>query len=264
MLLLRIARRQVSITLHRFCWTALLLLLLVPALDEAKGKKNKKDKGTTAATQADYDALVRLRVVTGKLTSVEGSSKGFTLQYEYPVLAATNKAAKGKNQAYTARLRKLAQKRAQIARITDPGKRLRRLQRLAQLEAKFARGQAKASKVTTARKDFNLQAIEEVKVRLMQLPVEYDDKGHVKKYTAKEKKELRGKDLTLPGYTGSWDQVSAGQTVKVYLLPKKKKPAADKGKGEDKEVFDLLEENRPLVKMIVILAEPEADAAKSK
>jgi hypothetical protein len=129
------------------------------------------------------------------------------------------------------------------------------------LAPKKGKGKASAYKLATGRKEFDLQAIDEVKVRLLQLPVEYDDKGHAKKYSAKELKELKGKDH-LPGYTGSWENLAPGQIVKIYLVPPKKK-AAEKGQDkvqvEDKAAFDLLEDNKkPQIKMIVVLAETDA------
>src|SRR6202011_1394644 len=43
-------------------------------------------------------------------------------------------------------------------------------------------------------------ASDDMKVRTLLLPVEYDDKGKPKKLTEKEKRALKGSDLRAPGY----------------------------------------------------------------
>src|SRR5262245_40192923 len=47
------------------------------------------------------------------------------------------------------------------------------------------------------------QMAEKAKVRTMLLPETFDSKGNPKKYTEKEKAELRGKDKGLPGFESS-------------------------------------------------------------
>jgi hypothetical protein len=251
-----------------FRWSVLLLVMVlpIPAADKGEKKKKKGDKDVTGATTADYAALARTRTIVGTLTNVEADGKSLTFHYHYQSLVPKNQ--KGKGQNLSRRLEKLVQRQEQIMRIADPVKRIQRLQQLAaqieNLKAKIATAQASAYKATPARKEFDLQAIDDVKVRLMELPVEYDDDGHVIKYSPKQRKELKGKG-NLPGYRGNWENLTPGQTVKLYLVPPKKK-AADKGKGkdkvevQDKAAFDLLEEpDKPLVKMIVVLAEANAD-----
>jgi hypothetical protein len=254
--------------LPRFSCSLLLLLVVLPGLAADKGnkKKNKRDKNVTAATAADYDALARNRVIVGTLTNVEANGQGLTFQYEYQYLGPNNKNGKARIDNLARQLQNLAVQQEQILLIADPAKRIQRLQKWAaqveKVKARLGAAQANAYKAATARKEFDLQAIDAVKVRLMHLPVEYDDTGHPKKYSAKELKALRGKDH-LPGYQGEWGNLAPGQTVKIYVLPPKKKPAdkgKDKVKVENKDAFDLLEEPRkPLVKMIVVLA--DADTA---
>lgn len=200
----------------------------------------------------------------GTLSHVEADGKSLTFHYHYQSLVS--KKQNNRIQYLMGRLQNLVLQQDQIKLIADPAKRIQRLQNLAarieNLKAKLATAQANG-KVTTARKEFDLQAIDEVKIRLVDLPVEYDEDGNVIKYSAKQRKELKGKG-NLPGYRGSWENLTPGQTVKLYLLPPKRKPA-DKGKGKvevkDKAAFDLLEEpDKPLIKMIVVLAEADADA----
>jgi hypothetical protein len=78
----------------------------------------------------------------------------------------------------------------------------------------------------TIRTDLQMQADDDVKVRIDQPPVQYDAKGHPKKYTSAQLKELKGKETKLPGYPSDFDQLKAGDIVKVTLATKKKSDAA--------------------------------------
>jgi hypothetical protein len=112
---------------------------------------------------------------------------------------------------------------------------------------------------------------EDVKVRTMILPEQFDDKGNVKKYTKEEKEALKGKDKTLPGYESALEQLEVGQKLRVVLVEVKKKSTArprDKDKGPDKDADkdkdkdldkDPDAEKKMQVKMIVILEEAVTD-----
>jgi hypothetical protein len=241
-------------------WAA--LILPVGGADKA----NKK-KANYQATQADYDALLQAQIAVGKVSDLASTDRTFTLQFPYQYLVAAGKAGgKGNSQVNS-----LLRQQKDILATRDPIKRMQRLEQLI-LKAKrlTAKGGRQPFKIKSSRKDFDLRAIEEVKVRVLKPPVEYDDKGNIKKHTAKELKELKGKDPKLPGYTADWDQLVDGQTVKVYLKPRKKKPATEKDKGaardkdtekkdKDKDADELEDDYRPLVKMVVILAEPDSN-----
>ena len=82
-----------------------------------------------------------------------------------------------------------------------------------------------------------LMTIDDLKVRTQEPPVAYDEKGNKKKYTAKEKKELKG-DPKLPGYTAGFEDLKVNQIVEVWLVYKK----SDKTK--------------PLASMILIVKQP--------
>jgi hypothetical protein len=71
------------------------------------------------------------------------------------------------------------------------------------------------------------QTVDDVKIRTRTPPVVYDDKGKVRKHTAKELKELKGKG-NLPGYTAAWDDLKVNEIVSVSLGVKKgeKNPVA--------------------------------------
>jgi hypothetical protein len=72
---------------------------------------------------------------------------------------------------------------------------------------------------------------------LLQLPVEFDDKGKPKKYTADEIKALKGDNPKLPGYEGKLENLKVGMLVKVALgrVPVSSS-AADKDKASKEEL----------------------------
>jgi hypothetical protein len=80
-------------------------------------------------------------------------------------------------------------------------------------------------KVTRA---FDFQAAENVKVRIKDLPERFDDKGKVKKYTAAERSQLKGKDKNLIGYESSPGALQPGQVVLVALRAYRKPAPARK------------------------------------
>src|SRR5262245_30982579 len=54
------------------------------------------------------------------------------------------------------------------------------------------------------RKQYILDVADDVQVRVMQLPMQFDDKGKPRKYTSDEIKELRGANSKLPGYKSDY------------------------------------------------------------
>ncbi len=54
-------------------------------------------------------------------------------------------------------------------------------------------------------KDIDFHTSDDVKVRMMNPPTKFDDKGNPKEYTKAELKELKGKDADLPGYETTLD-----------------------------------------------------------
>jgi hypothetical protein len=97
-------------------------------------------------------------------------------------------------------------------------------------------------------KPFPVVVGDDVKVRRMTLPVDFDDKGKPKKYTQKEKDELRGPDKKLPGYTAGLEDLKAGQLIDVYLVRKAGAPKNPKDK-------DAMAEYEPRASMIVIITD---------
>jgi hypothetical protein len=111
--------------------------------------------------------------------------------------------------------------------------------------------------------DIELQPTDDMKVRTLQLPLDFDEKGRPKKYSARELKDLKGSDPKLPGYTADFDSLKPEQIVKVFLARKKAAKAPPppqaprkKGKVDNADAADSKVDNRPEVTMVLILAEP--------
>lgn len=127
-------------------------------------------------------------------------------------------------------------------------------------QAQIAYMKALQGLTKTENKDIEIQATDDVVVRRFQPREEFDDKGKPKKYTKKEKLELRGPDKKLPGYTAEFDDVSTDQYVKLTLVRKKGGPVVKTPRrGKDKDAnaeADLMAENGPMASLIVIVSEP--------
>jgi outer membrane biosynthesis protein TonB len=102
-------------------------------------------------------------------------------------------------------------------------------------------------------KAMDVRAAENVKVRSVVPPVEFDDAGFEKKYTKKELEAMKDK-TGLPGYATDLDALKQGQTVDIYMA-KKAAPAKvapkKKGPGDDDPPAA---SDRPEFVMIVIHA----------
>jgi hypothetical protein len=245
----------------RFRRAFLLLVFLLPAVTAAKDGF-KGGKKAAEATEADYQALALMKKAVGKITEIGGSDRGFTFRYEYTYLQPNQGKINAANKALARRQQQQVRRYNQILRMRDPVKKAAAMDRFIQRIQREQLNSAKGLfKLVTIRKNFDLEATSDVKVRFRSPPVEYDDKGHLKEYTAKELKALKGKDPKLPGYQGTWDQLTEGQTVKLYFKARPKKK--DK-KAKDQDPLESLGEDRPLVRMILVLKEATSDDVKPK
>jgi hypothetical protein len=216
----------------------LALVLVSPVALAQATKKDDKDKPQTKDKIATSGKLV------GELLEVENSTKNFKVKVTYYVLDP-NKLQELINHD--------TKRRIEISRVANLRDRINQLN--AHTLDIEKRKQGIYKKET---KDIEFEGDDEVKVRTMVLPVEYDDKGKPKKYTEKEKRELKGPNKKLPGYTADWDNLAKGQTVEVHLpKPKKQKPKPPaKKKDKDDEDAELFKE-KPKAVMVVIVAEPK-------
>lgn len=194
--------------LGRFACLLLVVGLLAGPLDGADKDKKGKAKGTgTPATAGEYTALLQMGKVTGKLLDVPSPGQTFGFEVDVPSLQPVQG---GGNQAYRPRVNPRGGRGGR-----RPGQQVR--PRLPQV------------RVTTTHKDFDLHVSDEVKVRFLELPVMYDDKGELKKFTSQELRELKGTgaEARLPGYRATPDDLKAGQVVQIYLHRKKSNDRTD-------------------------------------
>jgi hypothetical protein len=283
-----------------------ILIALAPSDVVAQKKKDGKDKDKyPAATDADYKAIQKQKTLTGMLVSIDNIN--LTLRVEYPHYEAnpkykpprvTNPKAANYNAAANQQYQMwktyndITRQQQQAALAKTPKDYQRAMQRLSQDMARLQQQvmqqmyQAGANPppfdpnnppfiVVTNTKDFDLEVQDKVVYRKLLLPVEYDDTGNIKKYTDKEKAELRGDDKTKPGYMAKLEEFKAGQEVKLHLTPPKKKEKdkdvdkdADKEKDKDAKVVE--EVLRPTVNMVVMTKDtpnttsPGADEKKKR
>jgi hypothetical protein len=126
------------------------------------------------------------------------------------------------------------------------------------------------TRASTSRKQFTLDVADDVQVRTMQLPVQFDDKGKPKKYTSDELKELRGPNRNLPGYKSDYDSLKTGQIITVAFRRPQHTGSApskegDKDKEKEKEKEKKAEADAtPRVSLIVILSDGDSAAAARK
>jgi hypothetical protein len=227
--------------------------LAIPAFaadkDKAKDKADAKkdaDKGVTT------EKMYRAGQLAGKILTVNESKKSIRLQVtlQYPKLNT------GALNSYVQAQLNLQQ--AMLNRDYNA-----RLQGIANAQRQMLQAEMTLYSMQTMTKDVELQTADEVKVRQASPPESFDDKGKLKKYTAKELKELKGPDPKLPGYNGEFSDLREGQYVTVTLVKKKdapsrlppRKPIKDAKQAKDVDA-DLLLENLPHISMILIVVQP--------
>jgi hypothetical protein len=84
-------------------------------------------------------------------------------------------------------------------------------------------------RIVAVHQDIHVQPADDVRVRTKEPPLQFDDKGKPKPYTAQELRELKGSDPNLPGYAGDYSELKPGQIVRVHLS---RNTAADREKPE--------------------------------
>jgi hypothetical protein len=219
---------------------AAFLALIILALPVVAADEKPAGKGKTPNWKKDMEGhqnsakTVAAGVVTGKIVAIVEGKKSIRLQVQIPTL---NPGA----------MQSMMQAQYNLARANSPQALFNAQRQMMQAQAQMYRYQAK---------DYELQAIDDVKVRLAQPPAQFDDKGRVKKYTAKELKELKGDDPKLPGYQGEFGDLKQDQVVQVTLVKKKDAPRVPAKKTKDAEV-DLLQDHLPEVSMILVISEPK-------
>jgi hypothetical protein len=226
--------------------TALLLgLCAAPAFAADDPKKDPPPPDAKKDDAPPAEKPIKVGVVSGKLVEVNETAKSVKLE----VMIEVQKPNLGEMQAAQYCQIQLAQAAAR-----------RDYNAVASLQQQIL--QHKLNSITIEKKTQNMDytSMDDVKVRLTDPPVAYDDKGNIKKRTAKELTELKGDpkdpDSKLPGYPGAFTDLRTGSYVKVTLVKKKEAPhTGPKPKDADPVVKD---DNLPEASLIEILPDPMA------
>lgn len=225
------------------------LLAGVLALGDAFAQKPNPGKGPVAV---DASKALPSGTFVGKLVSLPDSDRMFEISATVPQIVPNPNARPNPN--IVRQIAAIQRDQVNVVRSRNKVQALMQLQRaILQLEVMVAQAEANAYRVIQIPVKVDFQASEDLQVRVLQPPAAFDDKGNIKKYTAAELKELKGKNPNLPGYEASNDALKVGQMVRVTLAPYKppspgateKKPDLDKDKDKDAE-------------------EPKKDKAKAK
>jgi hypothetical protein len=218
--------------------------LVVPlfAADEKKpdDKKDVDKKGPE---------LVKAGTVVGKVLSIDETKRSVRMRVEVPEL---------NQDAVNAIAREQAELQKVLLTERNPQTRANRVVQIQQQIANHQRNLYRAK-----HHDIDVTSTEELKVRLRNPPVKFDDKGKIVKYTEQELKALKGDDPKLTGYNGEFADVRPNAIIEVHLMKKKGTPMIPKPqpgeKGKDVDPVDikaLLAEYAPQATLIVVLAEP--------
>jgi hypothetical protein len=204
-------------------------------------KKTAVPKSTSQKTKdadkepINTEKMMKAGSVVGKVLNAMESKKSIRLQLTIPY-GKLNPGA----------LQSLQQAQINLMRATSP-------QGVLQAQQQIARAQATLVEIRTTTKEVEWTAADDVKVRMANPPVQFDDRGQPKKYTQKELREMRGEDKLFPA---EFSDLKQDQIVQVTLVRKKGVPPrrpVKKGKDVDP---DLLADYLPQMAKIVILAEP--------
>jgi len=205
----------------------------IPAPKKAGMKNMDRDP------EAAKDKALRSGVITAKVMAVIEDKKTVRLQLTVPYLKLNTGALQNYINAQT-----------RMSYASNP-------QQMIQYQQQMMQAEAQIYQLATTTKDVEWQATDEVKVRMMNPPAQFDDKGRIKKYTRKELKELKGEDTKSPGYPGEFSDIKQDQIVQVTIVKKKDAPRTPgKRKGKDADA-ELLPDNQPQISMVMILVEPK-------
>jgi hypothetical protein len=190
------------------------------------------------ANPTNSEKKVKAGQVTGIVKSVSASDKSIRVEVAYTYKTVNPGAVNS-----------LLRAKQQLARaIASRNPRAILSAQRSQLQA-----QRSMYKVTTKKEEVTFEATDDVKVRALKPPEQFDDKGNLKKLTREELRKLKGPNPRLPGYTADYDSLMENQVVTVYLVKKKGRPPI-KGKTKDKDaLLEILADYSPKVSMIVIV-----------
>jgi len=216
------------------------------AQDKVKGKEDKKetkkagkDDAKDAKEEKVEEKLVYSQTIDGKIKRFDsGAARDIVLEIYLP----------DPKKIYDFNVWQAQQQRG-IATSRDFGDRARRISQFQQEMAKKNANPLTRMSV----KDVEVRAIDAMRVRSLYPPVEYDDKGELKRWTTRELQALKGKSR-LPGYPSDFESLRAGQFVQVYLA----KVEAPKGGTAKKKLDDDVDLGAFKPEAVLVLIKAEA------
>lgn len=177
--------------------------------------------------------------ITGKIVDIGASRDSLTIEVTRKIPVANGGA--GQNMV------NLQLQMQQAARDPNP---TNRIQRMADIRRQMLIQQVQGVGLKDDTQKVEIRLVDDFKVRLAQPPVDYDEKGNPKRYTAKELRELKGPG-NLPGYPGEFESLRTDQVVRVYLARAKAGKAVNpKEKNLDK---DFAGDNKPMAIMVYVV-----------
>lgn len=259
---------------------AAALLVTTPVGLQGQNKKNANPNETAEkATAQEYSALLGYKQIAGSIYYIDSGAKTVTLRIDIssyapnpnyrPNTGGTGynnnpfRNYRGGNTNHAQQYSHLMQQYHQAMSSKNPVQQQQAMMRVAQqmqmLEMQMMQQMGRAEytmmqqamrnnnpnnqpfKITTQKKDYDLEFVDNVSVRKMYLGTEYDDMGNVKQYTKAQLADLKGKDSSRPGYNAKFEDLTPGQEVTLYLsrpsAVKKAAPAPAK-KADDKDADD--------------------------
>jgi hypothetical protein len=285
--------------IRAFCMAACCgVLFFMPSIGHAQKKKDPNARPPVAdpGTADDYAQLNKQDKVEGKLITFERdvstdvkAKKGLSFRYDYEVTDSNpnykpTKVPKARDftkdwQSLQARIvaannnPNLQQRMAALQQLAIQQQQL--MQNMAQEQINQAAREAQARdndtkngnvpyiKVARA-KEFELEIQNNVVLRRLKPPMEYDDKGFLKGapegdgftgYTKEELKKWRlvdNKDGKLPGFPAKLVDLRPNQVLTLYLTPGKKVEKSAKKDKADADAEPAIPV-RPSIRMIVIV-----------
>lgn len=208
---------------------------------------------------------------TGKLVSTPGTDGLFTVNVEFDKVVLKPGAGRSENrdvQQLTRDQNRIEQTQNELASARNPSEYRRLSQQLGnesmRLQERIARLQLKENGDYSVQKDYknvDFHTADAVKVRMINPPVQFDDKGNPKTYTKDELATMKGKDKDLPGYESTLDSLKIGDKLTVTLAAPK--PAKKDDKDSDPKT-DPDAKPANTVTLIVIVSEDSSDNGNGK
>jgi hypothetical protein len=199
---------------------ALTLIVYFTAFSIGQGQDSKPPSKPAKDAKEAADKMISTGTVTGKLLNWDSKKEKDKITLEVSVDVADAGA-----------MRNLEQLQLQLSQV-NANTQLRladRVSQAANINRQIAQAQAKLSKPEKHKVD--LQLGNDLVIRRAELPTKTEN-GKVKKYTDKEKKELKGPNSKLPGYTASEEDLRSDLLVTAYLSKKKESKGTSKDKSD--------------------------------